>query len=257
MSSSSRRPGGSSRRSSRPRPWRWWRPSGGQIARVAKELGIYDSSLGNWVRQARAEAGRCADGGGASRDPRAAPGAGAGHPGAGHPGKSSGLLLGAYPEERVIGDVLVHRRGEGRPPTAPGRWRRCAARWACPARGSTTGRPGRRSPRELDDGQLAVEIEAIWEASNRTYGAPRVHAWLAPPRVPGGPQAGRPDHARATAGSASPGRRRVRTTIVDRAATAAGDLVGPRLQPARARRHLGRRHHLPPHRARAGCSWPP
>ena len=30
--------------------------SGGQVAKVAKELGIYDSSLGNWVRQARAEA---------------------------------------------------------------------------------------------------------------------------------------------------------------------------------------------------------
>ena len=29
--------------------------SGGQIAKVAKELGIYDSSLGNWVRQARSE----------------------------------------------------------------------------------------------------------------------------------------------------------------------------------------------------------
>lgn len=27
--------------------------SGGQIAKVARELGIYDSSLGNWVRQAR------------------------------------------------------------------------------------------------------------------------------------------------------------------------------------------------------------
>lgn len=29
--------------------------SGGNIALVARELGIYDSSLGNWVRQARAE----------------------------------------------------------------------------------------------------------------------------------------------------------------------------------------------------------
>jgi transposase len=28
----------------------------GNIAQVARELGIYDSSLGNWVRQARAEA---------------------------------------------------------------------------------------------------------------------------------------------------------------------------------------------------------
>ncbi|MGH8993473.1 MAG: transposase [Acidimicrobiia bacterium] len=30
--------------------------SGGQIAKVANELGIYDSSLGNWVRLAREEA---------------------------------------------------------------------------------------------------------------------------------------------------------------------------------------------------------
>jgi len=30
--------------------------SGGQIAKVARELGIYDSSLGNWVRRAREEA---------------------------------------------------------------------------------------------------------------------------------------------------------------------------------------------------------
>jgi transposase len=30
--------------------------SGGNIAAVAKELGIYDSSLGNWVRQFREQA---------------------------------------------------------------------------------------------------------------------------------------------------------------------------------------------------------
>jgi transposase len=30
--------------------------SGGNIARVAKELGLHDSSLGNWVRQSQAEA---------------------------------------------------------------------------------------------------------------------------------------------------------------------------------------------------------
>ena len=30
--------------------------SGGNIAAVAKELGIYDSSLGNWVRQSRGQA---------------------------------------------------------------------------------------------------------------------------------------------------------------------------------------------------------
>jgi putative transposase len=32
--------------------------------------------------------------------------------------------------------------------------------------------------RDVDDAQLAVEIEAIWEASDRTYGSPRVHRWL-------------------------------------------------------------------------------
>lgn len=30
--------------------------SGGNIAQVAKELKLYDSTLGNWVREARAEA---------------------------------------------------------------------------------------------------------------------------------------------------------------------------------------------------------
>ena len=30
--------------------------AGGRIAQVARELGIHDSSLGNWVRQAKEEA---------------------------------------------------------------------------------------------------------------------------------------------------------------------------------------------------------
>ena len=43
--------------------------AGGSIAQVAKELGIYDSSLGNWVRQARAEAKGRTERRGAGRDP--------------------------------------------------------------------------------------------------------------------------------------------------------------------------------------------
>ena len=35
------------------------------------------------------------------------------------------------------------------------------------------------STRELHDAEVAVEIEAIWDASDRTYGSPRVHRWLA------------------------------------------------------------------------------
>ncbi len=38
------------------------------------------------------------------------------------------------------------------------------------------GRPP--SEREITDRMLAIEIEAIWECSDRTYGAPRVHRWL-------------------------------------------------------------------------------
>ena len=54
--------------------------SGGQIAKVARELKLHDSSLGNWVREVP-RAGRWgADGGGAGGDPRAARRAGAGHP---------------------------------------------------------------------------------------------------------------------------------------------------------------------------------
>ena len=34
------------------------------------------------------------------------------------------------------------------------------------------------SQRDVTDRLLAAEIEAIWECSARTYGAPRVHAWL-------------------------------------------------------------------------------
>lgn len=33
------------------------------------------------------------------------------------------------------------------------------------------------SERQLSDRHLAAEVEAIWECSDRTYGAPRVHRW--------------------------------------------------------------------------------
>ena len=92
--------------------------SGGNIAKVAKELGVYSSTLGNWVRQAREEA--------------------AGAPSveerseirelkreldrvlcAGHPGKSSRLLLGVDPRERVM---AVYRFIAGEKATADCSW---------------------------------------------------------------------------------------------------------------------------------------
>ena len=87
------------------------------------------------------------------------------------------------------------------------------------------------SDRELGDRQLAVEIEAVWECSDRTYGVPRTHRWLRKQ----GFRVARKRVARIMrehGWEGESGRRRVRTTVVDRAASAAGDLVGRDFNPA-------------------------
>lgn len=86
------------------------------------------------------------------------------------------------------------------------------------------------SPRQLSDEQLAVEIEAIWECSARTYGSPRVHRWLRRQ----GFRVGRKRVARIMRDcgwEGESGRRRVRTTIIDRGASAAADLVARNFNP--------------------------
>lgn len=88
------------------------------------------------------------------------------------------------------------------------------------------------SARALGDRQLAVEIEAIWECSERTYGVPRTHRWLRTQ----GCRVSRKRVARIMRDKGwegESGRRGVRTTVVDRAATAAGDLVGRDFNPAK------------------------
>ena len=87
------------------------------------------------------------------------------------------------------------------------------------------------SDRQVTDELLAVEIEAIWECSDRTYGSPRIHRWLRRH----GFRVGRKRVARimgANGWEGESGRRRVRTTIVDPAARAASDLVGRDFDPA-------------------------
>jgi transposase InsO family protein len=80
------------------------------------------------------------------------------------------------------------------------------------------------SERELSDRQLAVEIEAIWECSARSYGAPRVHAWLHKQGFnPSCKRVARIMRVQGFEGES--GRARVRTTIVDRKAKAATDRV--------------------------------
>jgi hypothetical protein len=82
------------------------------------------------------------------------------------------------------------------------------------------------SQRELTGRQLTFEIEAIWECSAPTYGAPRVHAWLGRQ----GFQVSRKRVARIMreqGWEGESGRRKVRTTIIDRSAKAASDRVGP------------------------------
>ncbi len=86
------------------------------------------------------------------------------------------------------------------------------------------------SERELTDRMLGVEIEAIWECSDRSYGVPRMHRWL----VKQGFEVGRNRVARIMAANGwegETGRRRVRTTIVDRGATAAEDRVNRDFDP--------------------------
>jgi putative transposase len=87
------------------------------------------------------------------------------------------------------------------------------------------------SDRELTDRMLTIEIEAIWECSARTYGAPRVHAWLL--RQGFNPSCKRVARImRAQGFEGESGRRKVRTTIVDRGATAASDRVGRDFNPS-------------------------
>jgi putative transposase len=87
------------------------------------------------------------------------------------------------------------------------------------------------SERELTDRMLTLEIEAIWECSARTYGAPRVHAWLQ--RQGFAVSRKRVARIMRTEGfEGESGRRKVRTTIVDRSATAAEDRVGRDFNPA-------------------------
>lgn len=80
------------------------------------------------------------------------------------------------------------------------------------------------SQRDVTDRQLAVEIEAIWECSDCTYGSPRVHRWLRKQ----GFRVGRKRVARIMrerGWEGETGRRKIRTTIVDRGAKAASDHV--------------------------------
>lgn len=86
------------------------------------------------------------------------------------------------------------------------------------------------SQHALTDRQLSLEIEAVWECSDRTYGAPRVHRWL----TKQGFRVGRKRVARIMrehGWEGESGRRRVRTTIVDRGASAAEDRLGRDFNP--------------------------
>ncbi|MGH8993474.1 MAG: IS3 family transposase [Acidimicrobiia bacterium] len=84
--------------------------------------------------------------------------------------------------------------------------------------------------RDVTDALLGEEIEAIVVCSNGTYGAPRVHAWLARQ----GYQVGRKRVARIMREKGfvgEMGRRKVRTTIADKTAVPSLDLLGRNFNP--------------------------
>jgi putative transposase len=86
------------------------------------------------------------------------------------------------------------------------------------------------SEHEVTDQLLAAEIEAIWECSARTYGAPRAHAWLRRQ----GYRVARKRVARIMRENGwvgISGRRRVRTTLVDKTAQGAEDRVARNFTP--------------------------
>ena len=88
----------------------------------------------------------------------------------------------------------------------------------------------RPSNREISDRQLAFEIETIWECSGRSYGVPRMHAWLHQQGFnPSRKRVARLMRLLGIEGES--GRARVRTTIVDRGATAASDKVARDFNP--------------------------
>jgi hypothetical protein len=86
------------------------------------------------------------------------------------------------------------------------------------------------SNRDVTDRVLAAEIGAIWECSARTYGAPRVHAWL----LRQGYRVARKRVARIMrehGWAGVMGRIRVRTTRRDKTAAPAPDLVARAFDP--------------------------
>ena len=221
--------------------------SGGQIAKVASELKLHDSSLGNWVREAREQAAGAPTAAERAEIRELRRRAGAGHPGAGHPGKSSRLLLGVAPEERVTIVYTFIAEEKANPDCA---W---SVAEMCRVLGvSRSGfydwesRPP--SDRELTDRQLAVEIEAIWECS-----APHLRG-AAGARLAGSargstrPASGSPGSCGATAGRASPGGAGCAPRSSTGRPRPATDRVGRDFNPTAPERHLVRRHHLPAHR---------
>ncbi len=86
------------------------------------------------------------------------------------------------------------------------------------------------SQRALDDAVLAREIELIWIASDETYGVPRMTAWLVKQGFEvNHKRVGRIMRELGLEGES--GRRRVRTTLVDKGATAAADHVRREFNP--------------------------
>ena len=135
------------------------------------------------------------------------------------------------------------------------RHRRCAWFWRCLGRGSTTGRPAVHRSAELDDAVLAREIKLIWIASDETYVVPRMTAWLVKQGFEvNHKRVGRIMRELGLEGES--GRRRVRTTIVDKGATAASitsDASSTRPPPMSCG-VVTSRICTP---ARAGSTWPP
>jgi len=204
------------------------RAADGNIAQVAREMGIYDSTLGKIG---------CASPGPRPTVPRpprserssaSCAGSWSGPAVSGTSWQSSGLLLGV-PEDQRVTALYSFIAEEKADPRSPWRVAEMCRTLGVSRQGFHDWEARPPSNHQVTDRLLAAEIEAIWECSARTYG-PRVHAWL-------GRQGYRVSRKRVArimrrhGWVGISGRRRVRTTIVDRSATAADDLVARNFDP--------------------------
>ena len=150
------------------------RSSGKPIRQVATELGIYDSTLGNWVRQDGINRGEREGLTSDERERLREPGAGERPAADGARAlKTSCGLLGAGVERVTLYRFVDAQKAEGFPVRLT-----CSVVGVSPSAYYAHKQRPQSGPAQLAEAALVDEIRTIWRQSGGTYGSPRVCAEL-------------------------------------------------------------------------------